>query len=137
MRTLSEPAHPGHPEPPRPGEPWLPTDLAPIAAELVGSIRDYGPDQAAQVLERVPEHRHADLAVVLAAMVNPDASPAQLLAWTRRPPRSLDGTAWDPDGRGETWNSRLAACPNCGRFVQNRHMAQHRRSHATDEQQVA
>lgn len=56
--------------------------LVPLAAELVGVVRDYGPDDVAEVLARVPDGRHDALAVVLAAMVDPDSSPRELLAWT-------------------------------------------------------
>lgn len=56
--------------------------LVPIAAELVGTVRDYGPADVAAVLARVPAGRHDALAVVLAAMVDPDRTPAELLAWT-------------------------------------------------------
>lgn len=64
----------------------LAEDLVPIAAELVGTVRDYGPDDVAAVLARVPGGRHDALAVVLAAMVDPDARPKQLLAWTELGP---------------------------------------------------
>jgi hypothetical protein len=57
--------------------------LIPIAAELVGTVRDYGPADVAAVLARVPDGRHDALAVVLAAMVDPDATAGELLAWTR------------------------------------------------------
>lgn len=60
--------------------------LVPIAAELVGVVRDYGPADVAQVLARVPAGRYDALAVVLAAMVDPDARPSQLLAWTELGP---------------------------------------------------
>lgn len=56
--------------------------LVPIAAQLVGTVRDYGPEDVAAVLARVPDGRHDALAVVLAAMVDPDATPRELLAWT-------------------------------------------------------
>lgn len=62
--------------------------LVPLAAELVATVRDYGPDDVAAVLARVPEGRHDALAVILAAMVDPDASPRQLLAWTGEPVQS-------------------------------------------------
>jgi hypothetical protein len=64
--------------------------LIPLAAELIGVVRDYGPDDVAAVLARVPEGRHDALAVVLAAMVDPDKTPSQLLAWTRKPVQSRD-----------------------------------------------
>jgi DNA-directed RNA polymerase specialized sigma24 family protein len=64
--------------------------LVPIAAELVGVVRDYGPDDVAAVLARVPDGRHDALAVVLAAMVDPDKRPSQLLAWTKHMAESSD-----------------------------------------------
>lgn len=65
-------------------------DLVPIAAELVGTVRDYGPDDVAAVLARVPQGRHDALAVVLAAMVDPDRTAYELLAWTGGPVQSRD-----------------------------------------------
>lgn len=64
----------------------LTADLIPLAAELVATVRDYGPDDVAVVLARVPNGRHDALAVVLAAMVDPDQKPSRLLAWTRGGP---------------------------------------------------
>ena len=61
----------------------LAEQLVPIAAELVGTIRDYGPADVAAVLARVPDGRHDALAVVLASMIDPDSRPSELLAWTR------------------------------------------------------
>jgi DNA-binding NarL/FixJ family response regulator len=67
--------------------------LVPLAAELVGTVRDFGPDAVAAVLARVPANRHDALAVVLAAMVDPDQSPSNLLAWTiAGPVQSRDAT---------------------------------------------
>jgi DNA-binding NarL/FixJ family response regulator len=60
--------------------------LISLAAELVGTVRDFGPDDVAAVLARVPDGRHDALAVVLAAMVDPDATPTELLAWTTAGP---------------------------------------------------
>ena len=62
------------------------TSLVPLAAQLIGVVRDYGPDDVAAVLARVPDGRHDALAVVLAAMVDPDARPSDLLAWTHSGP---------------------------------------------------
>lgn len=76
----------------------LADELVPIAAELVGVVRDYGPEDVAAVLARVPDGRHDALAVVLAAMVNPDARPSQLLAWTKAGPvesRQFTPAAYD------------------------------------------
>jgi hypothetical protein len=64
--------------------------LIPIAAELIGVVRDYGPADVAAVLARVPDGRHDALAVVLAAMVDPDARPSELLEWTKHPVQSRD-----------------------------------------------
>jgi len=58
------------------------TSLVPLAAELVGTVREHGPDDVAAVLARVPDGRHDALAVILAAMVDPDATVRELLAWT-------------------------------------------------------
>src|SRR5690348_16183231 len=60
----------------------LADQLVPIAAELVATVRDCGPDDVAAILARVPGNRHDALAVVLAAMVDPDQSVRDLLAWT-------------------------------------------------------
>lgn len=59
----------------------LVAQLVPIAARLVGAVRDYGPEEIAAVLARVPDGRHDALAVVLAAMVDSTRTPQQLLAW--------------------------------------------------------
>jgi DNA-binding NarL/FixJ family response regulator len=74
----------------------LADELVPIAAELVGTVRDYGPADVAAVLARVPQGRHDALAVVLAAMVDPDARPKQLLAWTQMGP--VPSREFTPDG---------------------------------------
>lgn len=56
--------------------------LVPIAAQLIGCVREYGPDDVSAVLAQVPDGRHDALAVILAAMVDPDSTPKELLAWT-------------------------------------------------------
>jgi hypothetical protein len=56
--------------------------LVPIAARLVATVHDEGPRAVAKLLRKVPDGRHDALAVVLAAMVNPNRSPRELLAWT-------------------------------------------------------
>ena len=56
--------------------------LVPIATELIGCVRDFDPADSAAVLARVPDGQMGALAIVLAAMVDPDATPAELLAWT-------------------------------------------------------
>lgn len=70
----------------------LATELVPLAARLVGTVHEYGPDEVAAVLAQVPAGRHDALAVVLAAMVDPEATPSQLLAWLDGPakPTALD-----------------------------------------------
>lgn len=93
--------------------------LVPLAAELIGTVRDYGVDEIADVLARVPANRHDALAVVLAAMVDPDQSPANLLAWTTAGPvQSREG--FDP-GRPK------AVCEDCGDLVYVGHLSRHRR----------
>lgn len=56
--------------------------LVPIAARLVGTVRDEGADAVADLLREVPGGRFDALSVVLAAMVDPDRTPRELLAWT-------------------------------------------------------
>ena len=99
--------------------------LVPLAAELVGTVRDFGPEDVAAVLARVPEGRHDALAVVLAAMVDPDARPSQLLAWTQLgpvPSRQWESPVHRPD-------AALRACPDCGELSRVGHLARHRRRH--------
>jgi hypothetical protein len=60
--------------------------LIPLASELIGVVRDYSPADVAAVLARVPDDKRDALVVLLAAMVDPDARPSQLLAWTRLGP---------------------------------------------------
>lgn len=67
-------------------------ELIDVAAQLIGSVRDYGPEVVASVLATVPEGRHDALAVVLAAMVDPDRTPGELLAWMDTPPQSREFT---------------------------------------------
>ena len=66
----------------------LAESLVPVAARLVATVRDYGPDDVAAILAEVPDGRHDALAVVLAAMVNPNRSARELLAWVDKPPPS-------------------------------------------------
>lgn len=99
--------------------------LVPIAAELIGTIRDYGPDDVAAVLAKVPDGRHDALAVVLAAMVDPDARPSQLLAWTELGPvasREWESPRHRPD-------AALSSCPECAGMYRIGGMARHRRTH--------
>ncbi|HMM95378.1 hypothetical protein [Phycicoccus sp.] len=55
--------------------------LVPVAARLVGAVHDEGITGVSRVLADLdPNHRTA-LCVVLAAMVDPDRTPSELLAW--------------------------------------------------------
>lgn len=58
----------------------------PVAAQLIATVRDYGPDDVRAVLATVPQGRYDALCVVLAAMVDPDSNAAQLLEWTTAGP---------------------------------------------------
>jgi hypothetical protein len=95
----------------------LADSLVPIAAELIGVVHDYGPADVAAVLARVPDGRHDALAVILAAMVNPDARPSELLAWTLPPTRSTE------------WQHTPTTCPDCGTGIQKGNLARHRKGH--------
>jgi hypothetical protein len=61
----------------------LAESLVPVAARLVGSVRDDGPVDVAMILSGIPGDHLPALAVVLAAMVDPERTPGQLLAWTQ------------------------------------------------------
>ena len=101
--------------------------LVPLAAELVATVRDYGPADVAAVLQRVPAGRHDALAVVLAAMVDPDARPSELLAWVDGGPvQSRSG--FEPPSRPD---KQLRECPECGGQYRITHLARHRRVHRT------
>lgn len=95
--------------------------LIPLAAELVGAVRDYGPEITAEVLSRVPNGRHDALAVVLAAMVDPDARPQQLLAWTQLGP--VPSREWE----SPAFSTTRRLCPDCGQYVAAKVLARHRR----------
>lgn len=63
--------------------------VVPLAARLVATVHDEGPDATDAVLDAInavpaPDEVRADaaLAVILAAMVDPNRSPHDLLAWT-------------------------------------------------------
>lgn len=55
--------------------------LVPVACRLVGAVRDGDPADVAGVLKSVPSGRYDALLVVVAAMVNPDLTARDLLAW--------------------------------------------------------
>lgn len=59
--------------------------LIPVACRLVGAVRDGDRDDVAGVLAEVPGGRQDALLVVVAAMVDPDRSPGELLAWASAP----------------------------------------------------
>lgn len=59
--------------------------LVDLALELVTVVRDGGPNEVRDVCARVPHGAHDSLAVVLAAMVDPDRTPTQLLGWVDVP----------------------------------------------------
>jgi len=59
----------------------LAENLVPVAGQLVGAVHDDGIGAVARILSGVhPDHMYA-LAVVLAAMVDPDSPPSELLGW--------------------------------------------------------
>lgn len=92
----------------------LAESLVPVAARLVGAVHDDGVGDVGRVLAGVdPAHMPA-LAVVLAAMVDPDLSATDLLAWVtwddepRAPRETLFGVASDraepqPAAHPEEW----------------------------------
>jgi hypothetical protein len=55
--------------------------MVPVAAALIGAVHDEGAVAVARVLSVVAPENLPALCVVLAAMVDPDMSPGDLLAW--------------------------------------------------------
>lgn len=62
----------------------LAESLVPTAARLVGAVHDDGPAAVARVLAGVPTEHLPAFTVVLAAMVDPNKSPRDLLGWVDR-----------------------------------------------------
>jgi hypothetical protein len=58
--------------------------LIPIAASIIGCVHDYDREDTGAVLnsEGIVDPKARALIVTLAAMVNPNATPGDLLAWT-------------------------------------------------------
>lgn len=111
-----------HPKTPRSGE-WLPGHLAPVAARIVGTLRDYDLADVHQIVARVPDEKRTDLILLLAAMVDPDQTPAELLEWTTRPAVSRDGL--EKPGTVAVVGDR-ADCPDCGKSMRPDHVERHR-----------
>lgn len=79
------------------------TRLVPTAAALIGVVYDHGPDAVNAVLRRIPDTSRDELLVLLAAMVDPDRSPSELLAWTTAGPvKSRDRDAPTPRPKSPT-----------------------------------
>lgn len=57
----------------------------PVALELVGAVRDLGPEDVAEIMARADMPA---LAVALAAMVDDTRSPRELLSWSLFAPRA-------------------------------------------------
>ena len=64
--------------------------LIPLAAAVIGVVRDYDPQDTGALLdhEGITDEKSRALIVALAAMVDADASPSELLAWTATPVQS-------------------------------------------------
>lgn len=127
MPTVPTAGRRAHPSAPRPGD-WLAADLAPVAAQLAGTLRDYDLADVHGVLADVPEQKRTDLILVLAAMVDPDATPAELLAWTRRPAESRDAGDW----RTLPASKQRGACHLCGKVMRRDKIGRHQRAMHAD-----
>lgn len=71
-----------------------------VALPIVGIVHDAEIDEAAKALERYNAGQLRELVILLAAMVDPMAPAAQLLAWWTEPPGLIvpehaDEWAWD------------------------------------------
>lgn len=128
---LADPARAPHPLVAPSGDIDLADALVCTAGRLVATVHDEGPDAVARVLADVPEGRCDGLAVVLAAMVDPERSLAELLAWT------LDGPVESLEKRRNKGSTDPRTCHVCGRMVRAGNLARHLRSHQRDEQQAA
>lgn len=95
------------------------------AAELIGCVRDYSPDETAAVLDPLSVGHLYQLAVVLAAAVDPDKPIRDLLSWTKRPvhSRSFEPASMRTDRAKKP-------CPDCGGEFGANNMGRHRRTHS-------
>lgn len=134
MRTVSAPARAAHPLVAPSGHIDLADALALTAARLVATVHDEGPDAVARVLAQVPQARFDGLAVVLAAMVDPERSLAELLAWTvGGPVESLDKRRAGHAGAAKG-SMEKRTCHVCQRMIRAGNYARHLRSHERAEQ---
>lgn len=63
--------------------------VLPVALDVIVAVHDDGPGAVEQALRQVTSHRHAQaLVVLLAAMVDPDRSLRETLAWLDGPARA-------------------------------------------------
>jgi hypothetical protein len=132
--TVAAPTRAQHPTgTPRPGG-WIAADLAPVAAQVVATIRDYDLADVHHILGEVPAERRQELILVLAAMVDPDRTAGELLAWTGRPAISRDDEDWS---RPPASKSR-GSCHRCGKVMRRDKIARHiRAQHPDDTAQAA
>lgn len=91
----------------------LAESLVPVAMQLAGAVRD-DVGEVARILKRVPTGAMPGLAVVLAAMVDIDATPTELLSWVtwdahdRNQPSLFEGAQHDPASWADERCRRLA-----------------------------
>jgi hypothetical protein len=134
LRTKLDHAAPSaHPQAPRAGE-WIAGHLAPVAAELAGTIRDYDLADVHEILHDVRDVDRVDLILVLAAMVDPDKTPGELLAWTGAPvPSRDDGVDWTKIPASK----QRGACHLCGKVMRRDKLPRHRRTQHPDAAEAA
>lgn len=118
---IAAPAPSAHPSTTRSWCDWLAADLVPAAARAVADIRDCDPADVLGALAEVPDERRDDLILLLAAMVDPDRSLAELLAWTVGTVRSRDGAQ-----ERRSFTGDYVPCPDCGRRTRFDNLAGHR-----------
>jgi len=89
--------------------------LVPVAAALIGAVHDEGAQAVARVLGVVAPENLPALAVVLAAMVDPDMSPGDLLAWVTFGETASHGLSYSEQiaGRYGVVLSKIPPDPRC------------------------
>jgi hypothetical protein len=94
--------------------------MVPLAARLAGAVHDRDPAAVACLLGKVPAGAKDALAVVLAAMVDVDQSPRDLLAWVRWDERGQPRPAPGAGASGRRGPRSLKPCGTPAAYTRHR-----------------